>query len=51
MTEDHPKSEDEKKTFDMYHFFSRKDILAVGVLLLVILLWLIFHSATHGAAT
>lgn len=39
----HPESEDETRTFDMYHFFSRKDmILAAIVIVLLVVAGLYF---------
>jgi len=46
MNTDHqePKSpEDEDlKTFDMYHFFSRKDVIAMIVFIVVLLAYIVF---------
>ena len=33
----------DKKTFDMYHFISRKDTLAAAVVIVVLLFWLAHH--------
>jgi hypothetical protein len=51
MNNDHPKQENEQnhdnehevlKTFDMYHFFSRKDVLlAIGFIVILLLALLI----------
>ncbi len=30
-------------TFDMYHFISRKDVIAAAVLILVLLIYLVFR--------
>lgn len=39
----HEQSEDEKKTFDIYHFFSRWDmLLAAAVIILLIIAGLYF---------
>lgn len=43
MSNKHPETEDETRTFDMYHFFSRKDmILAAIVIVLLVLAGLYF---------
>ncbi len=34
MTNELPSNGPEKKTFDMYHFFSRRDIWLIGIILL-----------------
>ncbi len=45
---DHQKNEqdahedEDLKTFDMYHFFSRKDVLAMMVFIVVLLMYLLF---------
>ena len=55
MTDDHsePARDDDGRTFDIYHFFSRRDVLlAVAVVLLLLLYVLskwIFGTGLHGA--
>lgn len=44
------KDKDELKTFDMYHFFSRKDVIAIIVLLAVLLLFAIYTTFFVPAA-
>ena len=46
MTEDQDKKEEILKTFDMYHFFSRKDVIFVIVFLVA---FLIFAAAVKLA--
>lgn len=37
------KPEDEGVTFDIYHFFSRKDVLAAAVVIVLVLAYLAFR--------
>ncbi len=41
-----PESEDEEilHTFDMYHFFSRKDVILIIVLLVLLLAYVVFQT-------
>lgn len=44
MKQENLKSSDEKRTFDMYHFFSRWDmLLAAGVIIALILAALYYY--------
>lgn len=48
-----PENHDEKEdgvTFDMYHFFSRKDVIAAALAILALLAWLAFRvlKGAHG---
>jgi len=40
--------EEKGATFDMYHFFSRKDVVFAAVLILALLVYLLFHFVMSG---
>ena len=45
MSDQEPKQKDENVSFDMYHFFSRKDVIALVIMmafLLAIILYQVF---------
>ncbi len=42
MSEKDKKGKNEGATFDMYHFFSRRDVIAACVIILIILLYLLY---------
>jgi hypothetical protein len=51
MSEDHKKPEEENenehevlKTFDMYHFFSRKDVLLAIAFIVIMLIVILFKT-------
>ncbi len=37
------KDPEDLKTFDMYHFFSRKDVIAMVVLIVILLAYILFQ--------
>lgn len=37
-----PDSEDEGATFDMYHFFSRKDVMLAAIVIICLLIYVLF---------
>lgn len=37
------KTPEDMKTFDMYHFFSRKDVIAMIVLIVLLLAYVLFQ--------
>ncbi len=41
---------DKSVTFDMYHFFSRKDVLLAGLLILALLLYVVFRFLSGASA-
>ncbi len=52
MNEKMPEKDENEEgaTFDMYHFFSRKDVLLIGALILLLLLYALysmFAGAEH----
>lgn len=49
MTEDN--KEDEGKTFDMYHFFSRKDVWLAAAVILVLLVMALMSNVFGPHAT
>ncbi|MGB0718874.1 MAG: hypothetical protein ACPGRX_00255 [Bdellovibrionales bacterium] len=50
MTDKNPNDDKEGlKTFDMYHFFSRKDVIAVIVLVLIILVFVLWKTLFPAA--
>ena len=52
MSEDQSKETEETEgkgaTFDMYHFFSRKDVLLAGAVILLLLLYVLFQILKSG---
>ena len=49
MTNDEKKTE-KGMTFDMYHFFSRKDVLLAAAVIISLLLYFLFRFFTGPAA-
>jgi len=43
--ESQPAKQDKGMTFDMYHFFSRKDVLLIALLVILVLWFLLFKFA------
>lgn len=53
MTEDVEKQNEDEEilhTFDMYHFFSRKDVILVIVLVVLLLAYLVFQTMSAPSA-
>ncbi len=47
MTEPHnSKSDDETRTFDMYHFFSRKDMVLAAIVIVFLILAGLYFALT-----
>lgn len=46
----HKAAEDKGVTFDMYHFFSRKDVLFAGALILLLLIYVVYKILSGPAA-
>ena len=44
MSEDEQKNKEVLKTFDMYHFFSRKDVILAIILILLLLGFVLYKS-------
>lgn len=42
--------EEKGGTFDMYHFFSRKDVLLAGVLILALLIYALYRFLAGASA-
>lgn len=43
MSDKEPKKQDENVTFDMYHFFSRKDVIALVIMILLLLAYVLYQ--------
>ena len=44
MSEQKPDKKDEDITFDMYHFFSRKDVIALVIMILLLLAYVMYQA-------
>jgi len=44
MNEQEPDKKDEDVTFDMYHFFSRKDVIALVIMILLLLAYVLYQA-------
>ena len=45
MSDQKPKDhKDEDVTFDMYHFFSRKDVIALVIMILLLLAYVLYQA-------
>ena len=44
MTDQNPKQKDDDVTFDMYHFFSRKDVIALVIMILLLLAYVLYQA-------
>ena len=42
--------DDKGATFDMYHFFSRKDVIVAAVFIIALLIYLLFRFMTGSHA-
>lgn len=49
MTEDN--KDEDGKTFDMYHFFSRKDVWLAAAVILILLVWVLASNIFSGHTT
>ncbi|MCB9991031.1 MAG: hypothetical protein H6867_06590 [Rhodospirillales bacterium] len=48
MSEKKDMPEEKGATFDMYHFFSRKDVLLAAAVIVALLLYVLFKVLTSG---
>lgn len=46
MDKKETKDDDENITFDIYHFFSRKDVILLIILILALLIYTLYHFFT-----
>ena len=44
------KQADKGATFDMYHFFSRKDVVLVALVIAALLMFCVFHFLVNPSA-
>lgn len=44
MSDQEPKKKDENVSFDMYHFFSRKDVIALVIMILLLLAYVLYQA-------
>lgn len=44
MSDKDPQKHDEDVTFDMYHFFSRKDVIALVIMILLLLAYVLYQA-------
>ncbi len=51
MSEDKvEQNKDDGARFDMYHFFSRKDVILAAIVILALLIYALFYFFTSGQA-
>ena len=43
-------SDDKDPRFDIYHFFSRKDVILAAIVVILLLLWTLWEHFKAGAA-
>ena len=48
MSDEKTKKSDKGANFDMYHFFSRKDVILAGLVILLLLLFALYKMMTGG---
>ena len=49
MSDEDQKDEEVLKTFDMYHFFSRKDVILAIILVLMLLGYVLYNTLAEPA--
>lgn len=43
MSDNKPQKKEDDVTFDMYHFFSRKDVIALVIMILMLLAYVLYQ--------